>query len=48
MKSDKARGISLLTADMLKNLPSDALDFVVEAVQGFLRTRNRFHNVAHN
>ena len=35
MKSDKAPGASELTTDMLKNLPNDALDFVIEAVQEF-------------
>jgi hypothetical protein len=35
MKSDKAPGASQLTTDMLKNLPKDALEFVVETVQEF-------------
>ncbi len=32
MKSDKAPGTLQLTTYMLKNLPKDALKFVVEAV----------------
>jgi hypothetical protein len=35
MKSDKVPGTSQLTTDRLKNIPSDALDFVVETVQEF-------------
>ena len=35
MKSDKAPGTSQLTTDMLKNLPENALNFIVEAIQEF-------------
>ena len=35
MKRDKAPGTSQLTTDMLKYLPNDKLDFVVDAVQEF-------------
>jgi hypothetical protein len=35
MKSDKAPGISQLTTDMLKNLPNDAIEFIIETIQEF-------------
>jgi hypothetical protein len=35
MKRDKVPGTSQLTTDMLKYLPNDKLDFVVDAVQEF-------------
>jgi hypothetical protein len=35
MKSDKAPDISLLTTDMLKNLPNNALEFIMEPIQEF-------------
>ena len=33
MKSNKAPGMSHITMDMLKNLPEDALNFIVETIQ---------------
>jgi hypothetical protein len=35
MKSNKVPGMSQPTTDVLKNLPSNALDFVIEAIQEF-------------
>ena len=35
MKCDKAPGTSQLTIDMLKTLPNDTLNFVIETIQDF-------------
>jgi hypothetical protein len=42
MKSDKVHGTSQLTTDMLKNLPNEALKFIVEAVQEFWQQETDF------
>jgi hypothetical protein len=42
MKCDKASGASQLTTNMLKNLPNDALDFIVEAIQEFWQHETDF------
>jgi hypothetical protein len=42
MKCDKALGAPQLTTDMLKNLPNDALNFIVEAIQEFWHHETEF------
>lgn len=46
MKSDKAPGAPQLTTAMLKNLPEDTLNFVVETIQEF-RQHNMDFNSCH-
>jgi hypothetical protein len=42
MKSEKAPGASQLTTEMVKNLPEDALNFIIDTIQ----QRHGFHLVA--
>jgi hypothetical protein len=42
MKCNKAPGTSQLTTDMLKNLPNEALDFIVETIQDFWQQETDF------
>jgi hypothetical protein len=44
MQSDKAPGASQLTTDMLKNLPEDALNLIVEIIQEFWQNNTDFQS----
>lgn len=42
MKSDKVPGVSQLTTDMLKKLPNNALEFLVETIHEFWNQETDF------